>query len=191
MDRRERHKETIRQTFLQAAMQLILEKGYDNVTVAEIARRADYGRSTFYVYFNDKEDLVWAILEHYMVILDEQIQDAVGRLESPLREWRAWRILFADIAQQSMAFRQMDGELSRRLRQMQKDYVVQRFEQQLRDGEFSLMTDVAPEIAARFVVGAQLEILDYWLQHPEQGTAEQMADDFFRLVFRDNPPSED
>lgn len=36
---------------------LIREKGYKNVTVTDIVERADYNRSTFYLYFKDKEDL--------------------------------------------------------------------------------------------------------------------------------------
>ena len=44
-----------------------------------------------------------------------------------------------------------------------------------------------PELGARFIVGALLELLDYWLQHPEAGTPEVMARHMFRLVFRRDP----
>ncbi|GGK65290.1 hypothetical protein Sme01_24530 [Sphaerisporangium melleum] len=37
-------------------MALILEKGYDAVTVTDIIARADVGRSTFYAHFTDKKD---------------------------------------------------------------------------------------------------------------------------------------
>ena len=40
----------------------LLEQGYDAVTVADIATRADYGRSTFYLYFQDKEAVVFIFL---------------------------------------------------------------------------------------------------------------------------------
>jgi hypothetical protein len=43
---------------------------------------------------------------------------------------------------------------------------------------------VPPEIGARFVVGALLEILEYWLWHPEAGDAVTMTEYFFRLIFR-------
>jgi len=177
-----------RNAFLQAALHLILEQGYDKVSVADIARVADYGRSTFYLYFKDKEDLVWAILRHHMQILYEQILDAVSHLPSPQREWRAWLMIFSNIAVQRPVFLKLDGEMSRRLRQMQKDYVTATFERQLRQGDYSLLLDIPPELAARFIVGAQLEILEYWLTHPEMGDAETMARHFFRLVFRQEPP---
>ena len=42
---------------LQEALQeLILEHGYDSVTVQDILDRADVGRSTFYAHFRDKDD---------------------------------------------------------------------------------------------------------------------------------------
>lgn len=188
INRQERQKEKIRYAFLQAAIQLILEKGYDNVTVADIVRLADYGRSTFYLYFHDKEELVWTLLQHHAQVLDKEILEATRDEESPKREWIAWYMIFANIDKQREVFLKLDGEFSRRLRQMQKDNLIKTYEQQLREGQYSILLDVPTEIAARFVVGAILELLDYWLQHPEAATAEKMADYMFRLVFREEPP---
>lgn len=47
---------------------LIREKGYKNVTVTDIVERADYNRSTFYLYFKDKEDLTEELVTE---VLDE------------------------------------------------------------------------------------------------------------------------
>jgi AcrR family transcriptional regulator len=185
---RDKHQHEIRMAFLQAALHLMLEHGYDNVTVADITRLADYGRSTFYLYFKDKEDLVWEMLLHHMQVMDEQIIDAVSHLPSPLREWRAWLMIFQDVEVQRPVFLKLNGEMSRRLRQMQKDYLNEVFERQLRNGDYSLLTDVPPEITARFIVGGELEILEYWINHPEMGDAETMARYFYRLVFRQDPP---
>lgn len=46
------------QALTTALVELMLEKGFDAVTVAEIAERADVGRSTFYAHYADKEDLL-------------------------------------------------------------------------------------------------------------------------------------
>lgn len=40
-----------------APVRLILEKGYEAVTVQDIIDRADVGRSTFYAHFVDKDEL--------------------------------------------------------------------------------------------------------------------------------------
>src|SRR5262245_45123225 len=41
----------------QALLALIMEKGYEAISVADICERADVGRSTFYAHFTGKDDL--------------------------------------------------------------------------------------------------------------------------------------
>ena len=50
--------------FLQEAMiELITEKGFDAITVGDIAERAMINRATFYRHYQDKYDLVAKIFE--------------------------------------------------------------------------------------------------------------------------------
>ncbi len=182
-----------RRTYLalfNATYELILEKGYDAVTIAEIVRRADYGRSTFYLHFKDKADVVWKMLESHAQILDEQLIDMVGNLESPLREWRAWQLIFTSIDQQRLFFQQLDSDFSGRLRQRQKALVIENYQKHLHSGFYSLDTKVPIAISARFITGGLVEILDYWLDQPEAGNPDEMADMFFELVFRQSPPKD-
>lgn len=191
-NRIERNKQRIRIALIEASYQLIMEKGYDAVRVTDIADLADYGRSTFYVYFKDKEDIVWQMLKHFMTTLDQQIIDSVLHLQSPHREWVAWQMIFQQVDMQRNFFKQIEGELSRRLRQVQRDTLIENFERQLKNGTYSLLLDdVPPEISTRFIVGAQIEILEYWLNHPEMGDAETMARYFYKLVYREEPPKFD
>lgn len=55
VDRRVRR---TRELLRSALIAMILEKGYERVTVQDIIDRADVGRSTFYAHFRDKEDLL-------------------------------------------------------------------------------------------------------------------------------------
>jgi AcrR family transcriptional regulator len=173
--------------FLRAALELILERGYDAVSVTDIVRLADYGRSTFYLHFRDKEDLVWRLLQNQTDQLDAQVMRAVEPLPSPRREYRAWLIIFETIDQQREFFLKMDGEFSRRLRQQQKLYLTRSFERRLQEGFYDFGWNVAPAIAARFVVGALLEILEYWLVRPDLGRPEEMARAMYQLVYRQEP----
>ncbi len=59
------------QRFLKAAMiQLIAEKGYDEVSVQEIIERADVGRTSFYTYFRSKEDLLLCSMDDMGELFD-------------------------------------------------------------------------------------------------------------------------
>src|SRR5438309_7267491 len=51
-----------RRALKEALTDLILERGYEDVTVQDVIDRADVGRSTFYAHFVDKDDLLMAIL---------------------------------------------------------------------------------------------------------------------------------
>ncbi|MFF0542171.1 TetR/AcrR family transcriptional regulator [Nocardia thailandica] len=41
-----------------ALIELMMERGYERVTVADVIDRADVGRSTFYSHYRDKDDLL-------------------------------------------------------------------------------------------------------------------------------------
>ncbi|MRS03949.1 TetR/AcrR family transcriptional regulator, partial [bacterium] len=55
MDRRFQRTE---QSLRDALIDLILEKGYDAITIQDILDRANMGRSTFYAHYRDKEELL-------------------------------------------------------------------------------------------------------------------------------------
>ncbi|GBD60203.1 TetR/AcrR family transcriptional regulator [Tetragenococcus halophilus] len=52
-----------RKMILEAFMKLVSEKGYNNVTIQNIAEEAMINRATFYAHFKDKEDLYESIFD--------------------------------------------------------------------------------------------------------------------------------
>jgi AcrR family transcriptional regulator len=56
----ERKRRQARQRIIQAAQELFLERGFDDVSVGDIAERAEVGRTTFFRHFGDKQEVVFA-----------------------------------------------------------------------------------------------------------------------------------
>src|SRR5436190_19787947 len=72
---RERKKEQTRQLIASTARQLVAERGFDPVTVAQVARAADVSEATVFNYFPTKEDLFYSGLEAFEEELLGSIRD--------------------------------------------------------------------------------------------------------------------
>jgi AcrR family transcriptional regulator len=71
---RERKKQRTRELIAETARRLFVERGFDRVTVAEIAREAEVAEKTVFNYFPTKEDLVYWRLESFEAELLEAIR---------------------------------------------------------------------------------------------------------------------
>jgi AcrR family transcriptional regulator len=60
VSRRDLHKQRTRQAIADAGIQLFLTRGFDAVTVADIAEAADVAPRTFHRYFRDRDELLFA-----------------------------------------------------------------------------------------------------------------------------------
>jgi AcrR family transcriptional regulator len=70
---RERKKRRTRQLIAETARRLFAERGFDRVTVAEIARSAEVSQQTVFNYFPTKEDLFFSGLE----VFEAELLDAI------------------------------------------------------------------------------------------------------------------
>ena len=75
---RERGKRRVA-TLLEAAVSLFAEKGYDAVTMTEIAARAGAPIGSLYQFFPSKETLADALLDGYGQRLDDALQEIEGQ----------------------------------------------------------------------------------------------------------------
>src|SRR5437763_2620283 len=95
-ERQERDREAVRRSILDAARELFVSEGYQNVSMRKIAERIEYSPAAIYGYFESKDDIFFALAEEGFRLLghpddpDRQRQlDTLSDLER-LREsfWR-------------------------------------------------------------------------------------------------------
>lgn len=71
----DRRVQKTRKILSQALVSLILEKGYDVITIQDIIDRANVGRSTFYAHFENKDQLLLVGNENFRHILKSKVED--------------------------------------------------------------------------------------------------------------------
>jgi AcrR family transcriptional regulator len=72
---RERKKQRTRELIADTARRLFTERGFERVTVAEVARAAEVSEQTLFNYFPTKEDLVYRRLESFEEELLASVRD--------------------------------------------------------------------------------------------------------------------
>jgi AcrR family transcriptional regulator len=72
---RERKKEQMRTLIAETAQRLFAERGFDAVTVAEVAKAADVSEGTVFNYFPTKEDLFYARMDVFEASLVDAVRD--------------------------------------------------------------------------------------------------------------------
>jgi AcrR family transcriptional regulator len=88
--RRERKLQQTRSSLTRSAMELFSERGFDAVTVVDIADRSDVDPSTFFRHFRSKESLLFTDMDNYVAtirpLLDERPADELENLRGELTE---------------------------------------------------------------------------------------------------------
>jgi AcrR family transcriptional regulator len=157
----------------EALITLIIERGWDHVSVQEICDRADVGRSTFYVHFADKEELLLSGFEHLYASMDAVRSTAKGRF--------AFAEALLEHAQDNLRlFRAVVGKKSGQhvLRRF-RDVVVRLVEADLQSLK---LDDEHRATAARYIGGGFVELMTTWLDRPSRSDPKTVASTFVRLT---------
>jgi AcrR family transcriptional regulator len=80
---RERKKQRTRELIADTARELFLERGFDSVTVAEVARAADVDTKTVYNYFASKPELFYYRLEEFEQAMVDAVRDREAGVSIP------------------------------------------------------------------------------------------------------------
>lgn len=82
MSPRKVNKDEKRREVALACFDLIHDCGMKKITVAEVARTANIGKGTVYEYFDNKEDIIFEIINIHIEEHYKEFQEAVSKLET-------------------------------------------------------------------------------------------------------------
>lgn len=147
----DRRVERTRRTLRDALVALILERGWDDISVKDVCAAADVGRSTFYAHFADKEELLSSGFDGLVAHLRASPECPEGTV------LRFVPLLIAHTLEFRPLFRAVIGKhfgrvIQRRFRQL----VVELVDEEAGD---RVLPGLSREATVRFVAGGVVEVL--------------------------------
>jgi AcrR family transcriptional regulator len=87
--RREQQKESLRRIILDAAAELFLEQGYEGFSMRGVAERIGYSATTIYRYYENKDDLLLAVVNEGFSEFARRLTEAAEGVSKPLKRLEA------------------------------------------------------------------------------------------------------
>ncbi|MBD3646697.1 MAG: TetR/AcrR family transcriptional regulator [Pseudomonadales bacterium] len=77
-----RKREKTRQALLNAARELVYERGHEKISIQDITERADVGLGTFYTYFESKQIIFEAVLDE----IRQRFNERLDAIRAPVKD---------------------------------------------------------------------------------------------------------
>jgi len=180
-----------------ALFELIKEKEYDEISIEEITTRANVGRTTFYLHYKDKDDL---LMEEFSTTIYERVQSLS---EIPFSVWlpvseednennkplQPLLLVFQHIHDHSELYYLLlksanSNKIVERIRKVSTDAIIKFVENKMETDPIPVLSEVPIEFFAAFFSGALISIANWWIGEDMRHTPEEVTDMFRSLFFR-------
>ncbi|MDQ7094333.1 TetR/AcrR family transcriptional regulator [Desulfosporosinus sp. PR] len=167
-----------------ALIDLINEKGFDAVTVGDIAERAMVNRATFYRHYQDKYALVESIFQETVDTMLNEFGPPAEDIETFIKLDSAfesgWTKLFEHFARYDRLYRAMLGS---RGSNWFKAHMINSIAELYKKRESPLILqlmaskkmDIPPEVISSWFAGWLVSVLTWWLENDMKYSPQQMA----------------
>lgn len=181
--REDRRVNRTRRLMQEALMALIVEKGYEAITVQDILDRADVGRSTFYAHYRDKDQLLLSGFDRLRTLFEQQQHSLhAGQREGSGPEFNMILELFRHIGQHHKLYKAIAGKQSG---EMIIKYLHRYLYNMVIGPHTALMknkkTPVPVEITTHWIVSSLVSMMVWWLENNMPYPAERM-DEMYRTL---------
>jgi AcrR family transcriptional regulator len=183
-DRTDRRVKRTRKTLQDALIALILEKGYEAITVQDVIDRADVGRSTFYAHFVDKEALLLSQFEHLQADFERHFdENAADDASADLLDFSG--VMFQHAQRYRRVYQAVVGKQSGQLmqRHLEKTLTARVRKRIDRLWIGDQRQAIPPDILTHHLVSAFMSLMIWWLDHDLPHPPERM-DHIYRQLIR-------
>jgi AcrR family transcriptional regulator len=164
----------------EALIGLIIERGYDGLTIKDVTDRADVAYVTFFRHYRSLNELL-------SELLNETIQRMTVEIEEAMPGGAAWYTpegglrIFTHVGEHAALYRILltspgATAVRGRMRSAIAANVMRNCAAQL------ARSDIPAEIAADHLAASQLALLEWWLVNDRRYPEEQMADIYTRMI---------
>ena len=145
-----------------AFMGLLIERGFDKITVRAITEQAKINRATFYRHYTDIHHLSFCLTDLLFIDINTQLNE-----KQDISDAESWTILFEHVAQYATFYRAMMGEngipgFRDRVQESVEDGIRNRLDEWgIEEGK----TKVPLSLAIRYMAAAQVGFIQWWLEN--------------------------
>ena len=159
-----------------ALLALTLERGWDDVSVQQICERASVGRSTFYVHFADREDLLLSSFQSDHIVPRRRWSEPLAFVHPLVQHVAEHRTLY-----QALSGTSCEPAVNRRFKEVVATLI-----------DRDLTTHVAKRTpTVHYLTGAFCETLTHWLKQrnaPSTSEIELLLKQYSKPVFEQRRP---
>jgi AcrR family transcriptional regulator len=170
-----------RKLLQEALVSLILEKGYEKVTVQNVIDYANVGRSTFYAHFQDMDDLLLSQFDGLRKQFDQHIKSRPVPATNP---WELTLLMFQHAHDQRLLYKALIGERGGNVMLAHINEYFSRLIQEHLRLQLSVRNneEIPSELLAYYIVNSFIALLTRWLDNDLPYSAERMNDIFRELM---------
>jgi AcrR family transcriptional regulator len=176
MEKLDRRVRKTRQQLGDALVVLILDKGYDAITIKDITDRADLAHATFYRHYRDKDELLTQKLE-------EVVQEIEAFTREPSLQDAEGYLIFKHAQENSVLYGiLLSSPGATSVRKRIKETIaanVLRTCKPLRSAKRGI---IPPQVAAHHIAGSMLLLIEWWLDHNMPYPPHHMAKIYEQLI---------
>ena len=102
-ERKERHREDLKQLILDTAKSLFMKYGYEATSIRKIAAKIEFSPTTIYLYYRDKSDIIYALHQEGFKLMNRSFS-ALSNVEHPFERLKAMGRTYIQFALENSDF---------------------------------------------------------------------------------------